>query len=168
MAKKKPINQNEFAFDSDEEAIKALQSEGRRLKYIAIKVWRQYLNSYTPKQYVRTRDSQRSIKLGKVYKVDENTWGIAVTFDNDLAYHDSILYTDEPQGHAIMLISQGWTVKDSAMHRDVYRFGYYEGFDYIEKVMKEFNNTAKQGTTLRVEWKGRNYDPDKPVKDVLR
>lgn len=143
-----------FEFDSEKEAIRVLEAEGRRLKYIAIKVWRQYLASYQPKQYVRTRKSQKSIKLGKVKRLDGDTFGIELTFQNDLTYHNSVIGKDQPQGHSIMLISTGWKVK-RGKHKDVYRFGYYEGFDYINKVKEAFEATKHKGISLEVQWSGK-------------
>lgn len=143
-----------YEFDSEKEAIKALEAEGRRLKYIAIKIWRQYLSSYQPKQYVRTRKSQKSIKLGKVKRLDGDTFGIELTFQNDLTYHDSVFGKSQPRGHAIMLISTGWKVK-KGKHKDIYRFGYYEGFDYLGKVEQAFNSGKHKGISLEIQWSGK-------------
>ena len=145
-----------FQFDSDAEAKRVLEKEGKRLEAIAIKVWRQYENSYQPHKYVRTKKSLNSIKLKtRVFRVDGNTWGIEVTFKDDLAYHDSVIGKSHKKGHAVMLISSGWKVK-KGRHASVPRFGYYEGFDYIGKVVKEFNNGKHRGIELEVQWSG-NY-----------
>lgn len=78
---------------TEEQAIRTLEMEGRRLKYIALKVWRKYQSSYPPKMYVRTRDTQRGIKLGSIRRIDANHFGIDLMYDNDLMYHDSILFS---------------------------------------------------------------------------
>ncbi|MCR4361977.1 hypothetical protein JDW21_19625 [Bacillus subtilis] len=150
MAKTK---QNSFFFESDEEAVRVLHQEGRKLKYCALKVWRKYLSSYRPKKYARTGKSLKSIKLGKVKRLGVNEWGIEVTFINDLAYHDSVIGASEPKGHAIMLISHGWKVK-RGRHKDVYRFGYFEGFDYLGKVKEMYNNTKDRRVNLDIQWLG--------------
>lgn len=144
-----------FFFDTDEEAKRALIKEGKRLEKIAKKVWRQYEASYKPHKYVRKGKSFDSITLKtRVFRVDENTWGIEVTFKNRLAYHDSVIGEKHGKGHAIMLISSGWRVK-KGRHKDVPRFGYYEGFDYIGKVVEEFNKGKHKGVELEVQWSGK-------------
>lgn len=148
-----------YEFDSEEEAIKALQAEGRKLKYIAIKVWRKYLSSYKPKAYIRTRKSQNAIKLGRVKQISEDSFGIEVTFLDDLAYHDSILNTKKKQheqGHSIMLISEGWT--STNLERKIgrrERFTHYEGFDYIGKVKEEYEKVKHKGIELEIQWSGK-------------
>lgn len=144
-----------FAFDSELEAKLALESEGRRLKDIAIKQWRKYLGSYSPKQYVRTGKSEASIKLGNVIKIDENTLGIELTFVNDLVYHDSIF--KGKKGHSIMLISAGWRAKklEKSMGRSVPRLTYYEGSGYLYQVYKEFESTKKKGINIEIQWSGK-------------
>lgn len=145
-----------FAFDSELKAKLALESEGKRLKEIAVKQWRKYLNSYSPKMYVRTGKSERSIKLGNVVKLDENTLGIELTFVNDLAYHDSIF--GGKKGHAIMLISAGWHSKKAEQNMGrggIYRLTYYEGSGYLYQVYKEFYASRKKGIDIEIQWSGK-------------
>lgn len=163
---------NPFEFDSEEEAIKALEAEGRRLKYIAIKLWRKYLSEYKPKEYIRTRDSQKAIKLGRVKPYDEDTYCIELTFDNDLSYHDSWFTKkgvagNHKKGHSFMLISEGWKVK-KGKHKDRYRFGYFEGIDYISRVKEAFEKGKHQGITLEVQWVGAEFKKQPEQKNVLR
>ena len=143
-----------FQFNTEAEAKRVLKQEGKRLEQIAKKVWSEYLADYKPKVYVRTGKSQKSIKLNNVFKVDENTWGIELTFQNDLTYHDSVLGIGQPKGHSIMLISSGWKVK-KGWHQKIHRFGYYGGFDYLGKVVKEFNDGKHRGIELEVQWSGK-------------
>lgn len=157
-----PTNNNSsFTFDSDAEAIRVLRLEGKKLEACARKVWRDYEESYTPKKYVRTGNSLKSIKLGSVKKLDNDDWGIELTFINDLAYHNSVVMkkgeskrgvSSHNQGHAIMLISQGWTTK--GRFRDVQRFGKYKGFNYLKKVKEEYLKIADKRLTLEIQWQG--------------
>lgn len=150
---------NSFQGYSEEQAINILRSEGRRLEKIARKVWRQYLDSYSPKAYVRTGKSMKGIVLKRVRKIDANHFGIELTFENDLMYHDSVVGSSK-KGHSIMLISDGWHSKKlEAMYRGrrVYRHTYYEGFNYIGKVVKEFNAGKPMGVFLDVNWSGKYY-----------
>jgi len=157
-----------FQFDSEKEAILALEKEGRRLKYIALKIWRKYLSEYQPKKYVRTRRSQKAIKLGMVKPLGNDTFGIELTFDNDLTYHNSVVDKNKyPQGHSIMLISEGWKVK-RGKHKDTYRFGYFEGIDYIGRVVREFNNGKHKGISLEVQWAGKLYEKQPKQPNVLK
>jgi len=147
-------NNNSF-FDSEEEASRVLQAEGRKLTKIAIKVWRQYLGSYTPKKYIRTNKSMFSIKLKKVKKIDADTLGIEVTFENDLVYHDSIFGKGHKQGHAVMLISSGWRVK-KGRHKDIENFGYKEGFDYLGKVKQAYEAVRDKRISFEIQWSGKS------------
>lgn len=145
---------NILAFDTEMQARIALEAEARKLKYIALKVWRKYLSSYQPKVYVRTRKSQSAIQVGKVKKLNENELGIEITFVNDLVYHNSVFGSSQPKGHSIMLISAGWKVK-KGKHKDIYRFGYYEGFDYLGKVQQEYNAIKDKRINLEIQWSGK-------------
>lgn len=154
------------AFSSDEEAIRVLKLEGRKLEECAKKVWKLYLSSYQPKVYAehktgiagkRTGASLDSIKLGEVKKLDNNEWGIEVTFKDNLAYHESVIRKSEPQGHAIMLISFGWKVTQGS-HRDVKHFGYRQGYNYLGKVQKLYNRVKDPRINLEIQWLGnKNY-----------
>lgn len=154
MSKNQKAISDALVFNSEFEAIRALGEAGKRLKYIAAKVWRQYLNSYKPEQYVRTNKSTKGIKLGQVQKLGANTYGVSVTFENDLMYHDSVIGKNQPKGHSIMLISEGWKVR-SGKHAGIYRFGYYEGFDYLQKVREEFEKDRDRRINLVISWSGK-------------
>ena len=143
-----------FSFDSEMEARRVLEEEGRKLKYIAVKQWRLYLSSYTPKRYVRKRKSQRAIKLGRVIKLDNNTFGIELTFENDLVYHDSVMVKGGNKGHSIMLISDGWHSKkaEQKLGRRIDNFTYFEGTGYLYKVYKEYMGVKHKGIIVDTNW----------------
>lgn len=156
MARKVPTDKtSQFMFTSEEEAKKILLSEGHRLKSIADKVWQQYLGSYTPKKYVRTHRSENGIKIGGVKSLGKDLWGIEVTFENSLMYHNSVIGKGNPQGHSIMLISSGWKAKKLEKKIGVKEhFTRYKGFNYLGKVVKEFNSGKHKGISLEVQWSG--------------
>ncbi|AYP68257.1 virion structural protein [Bacillus phage vB_BcoS-136] len=146
---------------SEAQARRVLQEEGRKLERIARSVWRAYLASYTPKEYarhlgkpsgVRTGNSERAIKLKQVKRTGINEFGIELTWENDLVYHDSVM--NHKKGHAVMLISSGWT-SSRGRNKDVYRFGYYEGFDYLGKVEKTYNAMKHPQVYLEIQWSGK-------------
>lgn len=169
MANQIPQNKqskSSLVFDSEAEAIRVLKAEGKKLEACAKKVWQQYLASYKPQMYAihltgvagkRTGNSLKSIKVGQVKKIGNDEYGIEVTFQNDLAYHESVFGKSQPQGHAIMLISFGWRVK-KGKHRNIEHFGYRQGYDYLEKVQKMYNNIKDKRISLEIQWLGsKNY-----------
>ncbi|UUV46438.1 neck protein [Bacillus phage vB_BanS-Thrax3] len=152
----KQIQSKGLYFESEAEAIKVLTAEGRKLKAIALKVWRRYLGSYQPKQYVRTRKSQSGIRLKPVRKVGANTYSIELTFENDLMYHDSVLGKGQPKGHAIMLISSGWHSRKLENRIGVVpNFTYKGGFDYLGQVQSAYNAVRNKKVLLEIQWSGQ-------------
>lgn len=148
---------NDLQGYSEQQARTLLEEEGRKLKYIAIKLWRQYLSSYKPKQYVRTRKSQRAIKLGRVERLADGSLGIRLEWENDLVYHDSVISKKEKQGHSVMLISEGWhSVKLEQKIGKRKNFTYFEGTGYISKVYEEYMNIAPKGIRLITNWSGQS------------
>ena len=149
----KGIRSNLF-FESDEDAIRVLKAEAKILKSIAITEWRRYINSYTPSVYVRSGDSEKSIKVGDVKKIGYNEWGISVYFDNDLAYHDSVVGKNQPQGHAIMLISTGWKARQLEKRIGIRQnFTRHKGTGYLYKVSEKYNSVKHRGISLEIQWK---------------
>lgn len=138
--------------------------EGRALERIARNTWRRYTSSYSPKMYIRTQNAEKSIRLGRVQKIG-NYFEIRLTYLNHLAYHDSIFDKQKGtkgrwrQGHAIMLISNGWHAKKLERRiGEVYRFTYFEGTDYLSMVEKAYNARKPAGIELEVRWTGsRDY-----------
>ena len=162
---------NPFFYDSDAEAILALQAEGRRLQKIAEKLWREDMASYQPAMYIRTYNSQKAIKLGNVKRLDALTWGIELSFDNDLSYHESQFdklngTNNYKKGHSFMLISEGWAVS-KGNHWGIYRFGYFEGTDYITRVIQAFNSGSRGRIALEANWQGSPFKKQKKQKNVL-
>lgn len=159
MARKNNVSQglqSHLQGMNEQQARRTLEIEGRRLKYIAVKVWRQYLGSYKPKEYTRTRDTQRGIKLGRVRRISPFEYGISLEFENDLMYHESIFGSNNKEGHSLMLISEGWHSKKLEAKRGrVYRLTYFEGIDYIGRVQREYMRFAPRGVRLDVNWSGK-------------
>ena len=161
-----------FEFETEAEAKRVLKLEGDRLLRIAREVWNRYEATYQPKVYAehlkgkgrhqgkgkgengRTGRSAKSIQLKQVFKIDSNTWGIELTFKNDLVYHESVFGSSHPKGHSIMLISSGWNVK-RGWHKKIKRFGSFGGFDFLGQVVREFNSGKHQGVVLEVQWSGK-------------
>jgi len=141
-------------FDDELSAYNTLLREGRKLERIARKVWRQYENSYSPKQYVRTGNSAKSIKLRTMpIKLSEDEIGIELTWENELAWHDSVVPNSKKKGHAILLISAGWHSKklERAYGKSVYRHTYYEGYGYLTEVINAYNAVRDKRVGLELE-----------------
>lgn len=155
---KKDLPNPNLYFNSEEDAIRALKQEAKVLQEVAKDVWQKYLDSYRPQEYIRTGKTMRSIKIGKIKKIGMDEYAISVTYDNDLVYHDSVM--GGKQGHTIMLIggwkktNMGWRVK-TGWHKNIRRFGYWEGFDYIGEVQQLYNLRKNKAISLDVEWSGK-------------
>ena len=164
MAKKITKSDIDAQFQNmgEEEAIALLRKEGKRLERIARGIWSEYIETFEPKQYVRTYDSEKAIRLGRVKKISEDEFGIELTFDDDYAYHPSIIKNKSKthkEGHSFMLISEGWNASklEERIGRSVYKLTYFEGINYIGRVKEAFNSKAPNGILLVVNWKGKQF-----------
>lgn len=155
---------NELQAMSEREIKRRMHLEGRRLEQIALKLWRETMSKYEPKKYAvhlgktagtRTDRSEQAVKLGSVKKLPDGSFGIELTWENELVYHDSI-FKNQPKGHSVMLISSGWHSKklEKRMGRRINRFTYFEGTGYLYKVYKEYMNTAPEWIKLDTQWSG--------------
>jgi hypothetical protein len=141
-------------FPSEKDAMKVLLAEGRKLERIARKEWRRYLGSYDPQQYVRTGNSEKAIKLKtRPIKISENEIAIELTWENNLAWHNSVVPKSKKKGHAIILISAGWHSKklEKIYGRAVPRHTYYEGYGYLTNVINAYNAVRDKRIGLELE-----------------
>lgn len=130
--------------------------EGKKLERIARREWEAYYQSYTPKQYIRTYKSRDALKLKTPTKRIDGGWDIELTWENDLAYHES-KFKNNKKGHAIMLISDGWeSRKLRAKIGKRYRFTDFDGTGYLYNVYKKYLAVADRTITTNVIWSG-NY-----------
>lgn len=148
-----PIKSNSYFFETEAEARLVLLREAKVLRDVARKAWRRYLNSYTPKKYVRTGRSFDSIQIGEIRRIGANEWGIDVYFKNDLAYHDSVLGKNQPKGHSIYLLSAGW--KSEKLERKIgvkRNFTRHEPTGYLHEVSKLYKAKKHKGISLEIQW----------------
>ena len=155
---------NNFTFDDDLTAKITLELEAKKLYDIAKRVWLRYYNNYTPQVYDRTGKTIDALKIGSIRKIDAFTWGIDVFFENNLVYHESRWGKKYPDAHTVMIIGgwsknkrkpkTGWRVK-RGWHKDIHRFGYFEGFDYLGEVEREYNKIRDQRIFLDIQWTGK-------------
>src|SRR5690606_21269015 len=153
-----PFNSLLF-FDTEAEAVIALEFEAKKLQEIAKKVWKRYQDSYTPTFYRRTGKTMDGIKITKVKKDGAVGWQVMVTFENDKMYHNSYIGMSQPQGHSIMLIDSGWRAKKlEARIGVVPRFTRYKGFNYLGQVLEEYMKVKHKRVSVRFVWTGKeNY-----------
>jgi len=127
-----------------------LVSEAARLKEILAKHIRAYYDSYSPKVYIR-HEKYGMVKHLLMDVVPKNG-SIAIYFDENHVWGPSVI--DEEKygwGFEPILIDNGWRVKSSAPHANIHRFGYYEGYHFIEKAIREFERTNTYGLKVGVQ-----------------
>lgn len=133
--------------------------EGKKLERIARREWEAYYQSYTPKQYIRTYKSRDALKLKTPTKRIDGGWDIELTWEDDLAYHDSRFGKKNNRGHAIMLISDGWEsrkLKAKLGGKRIERLTDFDGTGYLYNVYKKYLAVADRTITTNVIWSG-NY-----------
>lgn len=136
---------------SDEELVPILKSEAERLKGLIQKHIDEYLASYSPKgswNYSRKWGTLKDCLLvnPKVYNRS-----IDVYFDEDKAWGESVIDLNKwGWGFKPILIDQGWQVGDDVPFRHVYRFGWYEGYHFLQRAIDEFQNTNPYGLHIEV------------------
>lgn len=152
---------------TDEKLMKAkLRVEIRKLEKIARKKWEAYIASYTPKRYVRTGNSLKSLKVDETIHylgVDvfgAHRYGMRVYWQNDLVYHNSIFKgVGHKKGHSVMLIGTYWYSKKLESKKGhIPRFtrsSWYGGDSYLSDVIKDYENSKDSRMSIEVEWSGK-------------
>lgn len=119
-----------------------LKQAGEELKRILTRKVQEYYNSYEPQVYIRTNEMIKSIRLSPV-EIKGTKAQIKVYFDEG-SIHPSVM-GGEP-GWTGTLIGEGWKWKDQS--KPIYRFTYFEGTDWFDESIKEFNQINKWGFTV--------------------
>ena len=136
--------------DNGQTVQQALDSAARQLvKYLQEGI-DAYYGSYSPKMYKpRTGGLKRSISVWDIAEITINgdTASIEVFF-NDNAFHRS-LGNHPHMSDVVSLINYGWKVQNGS-HRNVPRFGYYEGYHFIEDAVAKFNADSPLGITAKI------------------
>jgi hypothetical protein len=152
----KPFNSLLF-FDTEVEAVVALEYEAKKLEKIAKKVWLQYQASYSPTVYRRTGKTLDGIKITKVKKDGLFGWQIMVTFEDKKMYHSSYVSMSQPKGHSVMLIDSGWKSKKLEKRMGIIpRFTRYKGYNYLGQVMEEYLKVKHKRVSVRFVWTGND------------
>lgn len=116
-----------------------------------------YYDSYEPKAYSRTYRFQGSMYAQDFIdaRVVGNTIQLSITFNDDLAFHDS--FSGE-KAFVPILINYGWSHSGYESSPDDH-FHKYSGFHFIEKGIADFNATNKLGIKIDVSnvWRGQEF-----------
>ena len=107
-------------------------------------------SSYSPSIYSRAYDLYNSVCVDNNIRVNVRTTGaelsIRVFFDEG-AIHDNLAGNTV---NAIPLLDNGWRVKKDVWFKDIYHFGYYDGFHFIEKEIKKYRNRVDNPFKVKV------------------
>lgn len=108
-------------------------------------LWSGYMQSYNPVIYNRTYAVSNGFKLSEprvVYEMGEPKVEIDLILDDGYMWHSSLW--NGKDGHAFMLISEGWrwqTPAELTGYRggDIYRFTHFDGVGIIDSLLSEYN-----------------------------
>lgn len=144
--------QGAFLAQNEKVLLKNLHEAGKLLEKLLQEQINAYYDSYDPKVYNRTYAFEQSLRLSNPFKTGVNEWSIEVYFDEDLAFHTSSTYQ---QAYVPTLIDEGWDIR-SQTGKDIPRFTHYEGFNYVDKAVSQFNKMNKFGFKVKVMRNGKD------------
>ena len=120
-----------------------------------------YINEFYKQPYYTGRPQLREYGLHKALTVqtavqyDGGKKYIGLYFDDSKSWGESVV-TGELTGYKPYLINSGWRVVKNVWFKNIYRFGYYEGFHFIEKGIEEWQNDLKYH--IDIEFSGSSLE----------
>ena len=138
-------------FSTGKDLRAVLLDEAEKLKKLIQKYIDAYYSSYSPSLYTRTYDFQNSLRIETV-KQEGTMLSVKIYFDPTLATHPSVFGQED--GFVPILINDGWQWKNGKT--EPYRFARYEGYQFVEKAIDEYNKNNDYGFTIRVVKKYKN------------
>ena len=120
--------------------------EANRLRDLIMKWIRLFLNLKSHKDGVywgiyRTNEYWRTGKLKRsVKEVEPNFVRITQGQHEQLSIDIDFDQEDRYQGDVYKLIRYGWRVRKDVWFKNIPDFGYFDGFDFVDMAVKEFNS----------------------------
>lgn len=149
-------NHGQEAVMNEAKIRKILKAAGKQLEGYLKDELNKYLDSYTPKQYERTGNTVRSIRVGDPKKISINEWSLEIYFDDKLANHDSVMGSDQPKGYTPWLLEVGWDIRDKVNY-EAEMFTHHKGTKYISNAISKFNANNPHGLKVSVIRNGEKY-----------
>ncbi len=122
-----------------------LKSEMNRLKNMIQHNIDKYVNSYTPVQYERTGQFQKSIRIGDI-TVKDNQLSATIYFDDNAVFRRSGYGMDwagnGQKVNILVLMDRGYKVTKPVYFRDIPNFGFRNAGLFIESAIDDFNRTS--------------------------
>lgn len=123
---------------------KNVKNEVDRLKDCIQQEIDNYYTSYSPTVYHRTDNLKNSLVVLQTQN------GFSITFDERLAYHDSVVYEDA-QTYVPLLIEDGWHWNKP--HQKIDRFTDFSGYPFVENGVKKYLQSAPKGVSIKIHKK---------------
>lgn len=131
------------------EIVKILKQEAERLEQYIKEEINNYYNSYEPKEYERTYNWLKSLRIDEPKPNSDGTVSMEIYFDQDLAYHPSVMGKDQPMGYVPWLLEVGWSIEEKVgFSRPM--FTSHPGSRYIAKAVQRFNENNPHGLKVMV------------------
>lgn len=114
--------------------------------------------SYSPSVYNRTHNLYNSVDIDNEVKVDVKASGTELSvrvFFDDGATHESF---DGRDVNTAYLMNYGWEVKKDVWFKDIYHFGHYEGFHFIEKAIQKYKSKVNNPFKIRVNIGSKSFE----------
>ena len=122
-----------------------LKSEVNRLKDMLQYNIDKYINSYTPVQYTRTGQFQKSIRVSDI-TVKDNQLSATIYFDDNAVVRRSGYGMDwagnGQKVNILILMDKGYKVSKPVYFRDIPNFGFRNAGLFIESAIDDFNRTS--------------------------
>lgn len=141
-----------------------LLEQAAYLQELIEKYLRDYQKAFKPKNYRRTGDLEKSVKVSAIKNVggvptvyvyfDENAihrsgFGVWAVKDGHGKYDDDIQSFDSKNSvNTAILINQGYVVQKPVWFKDYENFGFRGGNGFIDRAIMEFNRTNALGMVI--------------------
>ena len=141
----KDLNIAKLKMPSGKTVEQDLKSEVNRLKDMLQHSIDKYVDSYTPVQYERTGQFQKSIRIGDI-TVKDNQLSATIYFDDNAVIRRSGYGLDwagnGQKVNILVLMDRGYKVTKPVYFRDISNFGFRNAGLFIESAIDDFNRTS--------------------------